>query len=103
MSADAKILLECPHCRGELYQPTGWFQRVRFSCPACGSDLMEGDFSETIAALAVEMDRFDAELINGEENGCCCAGQGGSSGSLKGGAVGRGIPDDLPGRHTCCR
>ena len=75
MSEQEMILLECPHCQCELYQPLPWFKEASFLCPVCEKALKAEDFATIIAALEEEMDAYHAELIHGEEipavAGCC--------------------------------
>ncbi len=76
MPSQERIALECPYCRGEIYQPLAWFKQAYFTCPACGGGLAAGQFAPIVEELERAFEASVEEMLLGKP-GCGCGKAGG--------------------------
>lgn len=76
MLTEELVSLECPYCRGELYQALNWFKQPYFTCPACGGGLAAGQFAAIIDELEEAFETEVATMVQGAPASGCCGGKG---------------------------
>lgn len=65
MFANEEIALECPYCKGEIYQPLAWFKQAYGSCPACGGGLAASQFDTAVAEIEAALEASVEEMVQG--------------------------------------
>lgn len=70
---EENVALECPYCKGTIYEPLSWFKKSYSTCPFCNNGLSAGQFAQVIADLEEAMDaRIDELMTPAPPQGCAC-------------------------------
>lgn len=65
MLANEEIALECPYCKGEIYQPLTWFKQAYNTCPTCGGGLAASQFDAAVAEIEAALEASIEEMVQG--------------------------------------
>lgn len=71
MLVKEEIALECPYCKGEIYQPLAWFKQAYSTCPCCDGGLAASQFDAAVTEIEVALEASVEEMIVGQK-GCGC-------------------------------